>query len=286
MLVVSQEERADLGVPSEARREEGIIVECAIPEGKHGRWKAVRRRPDRRNPNCLKTVLDTLALNQKGYDEAAFLNGHLAPLVTKGAFDAWLAILRRRILWEYERERRGQETAVEVHGAEHRGYGECTSDVGVGQVRLALPLEGHVRIRAFFSLTDGEVETLFSVLRTWLTGGPRRALDVVIATQTLHEGLSRPDARYFGTFMESSHETLLALATGALGRKATLTAVEGAEPPELLQLPPMLSRLASATYLLRGTSESAESGADLTTIRRTSERCKRSERPPLAEDPA
>jgi len=240
----------DLGVPDVLRREDGVILECAIPKGRNGLWKAVRRRPDRRSPNCLRTVLDTMAMNQKGYDEAAFLHRTLPPLGTKSAFEAWLAILRRRILWQ-EEECLGSEKIVEVHGEAHLGY---EGSVRVEEVRLMLPLEGRVRARAFFSLTGREAAAFLSVLKLWVSGGSRRSFALSLAMQTLHEGLSASDARYFGTFLEvSSLEALLDSASSS-SKTATMAPLAMAEPPELLELPPLLARLASSTHVLKAAS--------------------------------
>jgi hypothetical protein len=247
-VVVSSEERATLGLADVLRREDGIILECAVPKGRNGPWKAVRLRPDRRNPNCLRTVLDTISMHQRGYDEAAFLHKALPPLGTKSAFEAWRVILRRRILWQ-EEGFSGDEV-VEVHGEGHAGY---EGSVRVEDVRLMLPLEGRIRARAFFSLDDRETAAFLSVLKLWLSGGSRRSLTILLVTQSLHEGLSASDARYFGVFMESSPEALLGLASTSF-KMATVTSLLMGGPSDLLQLPPVLARLASTTWIFNFSS--------------------------------
>jgi hypothetical protein len=248
VVVVSSEERAALGLANVLRREDGIILECAIPKGRNGPWKAVRRRPDRRNPNCLRTVLDTLSMHQRGYDEAAFLHRLLPPLGTKSAFEAWRAVIRRQILWQEEGDRGGE--VVEVHGEGHAGY---EGSVRAEEVRLVLPLEGCIRVCAFFSLDDRETVAFLSVLKLWLTGSSRRSLELLLVTQSLHEGLSASDARYFGVFMDSSPETLLGLASTSF-KLATVTSLLMGSPSDLFQLPPVLARLASTTWIFRVSS--------------------------------
>jgi len=252
-LFVSAAERASLALATNVSREEGLILECAVPQGRLCKWKAVRLRPDRRSPNCLRTVLDTLTTHQKGYDEAAFIHMRIQPLATKRAFDTWLAILRRRILWDEECLGR-KEATLEFHGSGHSGY---DGSVSVEQTRLSLPLEGSIRVYVFFSLTEAEMQTFLSVLRLWLTGGGgRRSLRLVIALQLLHGGLSSSDARYFGTALESSSADLIGLAARSIG-KTTLLALENASPPELLQLPPTLSQLVSGMHLLKAVAGEA-----------------------------
>ena len=253
VVVVSSEERVALGVANVLRREEGIILECAVPKGRNGPWKAVRRRPDRRNPNCLRTVLDTLSMHQRGYDEPAFIHRLLPPLGTKSAFEAWRAVIRRQILWQEEGVRGGE--VVEVHGEGHAGY---EGSVRVEDVRLMLPLEGRIRARAFFSLDDRETATFLSVLKLWLSGGARRSLTILLVTQSLHKGLSASDARYFGVFMDSTPEALLDLASMRF-EVATVTPLLMGSPSDLLQLPPVLARLASTTWIFKFSS--SEGGA-------------------------
>ena len=245
-------ERATFALSDEVHQEEGCILECAIPRGAQGKWKAVRRRLDRTSPNCMRTVLDTMATNQKGFDEASFLHRCLLPLATKPALDAWLAILRRRVLWE-EVPPDATETILEVHGLEHRGY---EGSVRFDQARLSLPLEGTVLARSFFSLSDSEVVSFLSILRLWITGGKNRTLHLLMALQTAQSGLSSLDAGYFGTFLESTPATLISMVSHNVG-EAYCSLLEKADPPELLQLPLTLACLARGTYILRAASRIA-----------------------------
>ena len=249
VLALAAEERRVLGLPERPRAEDAVIVECALPCERHGRWRAVRRRPDRRHPNCLSTVLDTLAIKARGLDQTLALSGLLPPLSTQAAFEAWLDVLRRRLL---SREDAGDEPFVEVHGAARPG---CEGSIPVDCCRLALPLKGGVKLRSFFRLTADELEQLFSVLQRWLAGAPRRSLDLLLALQLLPEGLSPKDAHYFKTILDTSAEALLARAAAAFGT-ASLSLVEEAQPPELLELPPQLSLLAATTHVLRVTARS------------------------------
>jgi len=256
-LLLSCLELASFAIPDEVKRGDACILECLLPEGRHGKWKAVRRRLDRKSPNCLRTVLDTMEMNRKGFDEAGFLHRHLPPLATKAAHGAWLAVLRRRILRD-DGCPGVDERVVEVHGASHTGYG---GSVRVDHSRLALPIEGKVLVRAFFSLSDVDIERLFAILRTWLEGASNRELRLLVAVQLAQEGLSSLDARYFGCILESTTEALTTSAAQSVG-SATLVRLQDSQPPELLQLPPMLSSLAEGTSLLRASSAPQASQVD------------------------
>jgi hypothetical protein len=249
VLTVSAQERAELGLPEALQPEDAVIMECAVPCERRGRWRAVRRRPDRCRPNCLSTVLDTLAMKERGLDQALALWGLLPPLSTQAAFEVWLDVLRRRLLWD---EVDGEDAVVEVHGAARAGH---EGSVPVDRCRLALPLKGGVALRSFFCLSAEELEHLFVVLRHWLAGGQHRSLRLLLAVQLLHDGLGSQDARYFKTILEVSPKTLHAKATSAFGA-ASLSLLESAQPPELLELPPLLSDLAASTHVLRVTVRS------------------------------
>ena len=244
VLAVSAEERRALGLPEVLRPEDAVIVECALPCERRGRWRVVRRRPDRRHPNCLSTVLDTMAMKDRGLDQALTLWGLLPPLSTQAAFEVWLDVLRRRLLWD---ELDGDEPVVEVHGTARAGH---EGSVHVDHCRLTLPLKGCVVLRSFFGLTSDELEQLFAVLQRWLAGAPHRSLHLLLGVQLLHEGLGSQDARYFKTILDVSPEVLHARATSAFGA-ASLSLLEGAQPPALLELPPLLSSLATSTHILR-----------------------------------
>lgn len=243
VLVTSAEERQALGLPAEVHSEDGIIVECAVPCERRGRWRAVRRRPDRRHPNCLSTVLDTLAMKERGLDQALPLWGLLPPVDALQAFDAWLSILRRRLVWDDSSE----YPIVELHGATRANQ---AGSIPLDRCRQALPLKGGVMLQAFFSLTSEELEQLFVVLQLWLAGMPHRSLHLLLVMQLRHESLGSQDARYFKTILESSPQALHSKALHFFGA-ASVAPLEGAEPPGLLELPPLLASLATSTYVLR-----------------------------------
>lgn len=244
LLATSAEERLALGLPEVLGPSDVVIVECALPCERRGRWRAVRLRPDRRHPNCLSTVLDTLAMRARGLDQALALAGLLPPLGAQPAFDVWLVVLRRRLLWAD-----AGVGGTELHGAARAG-GE--GSVPVDRCRLALPLKGEVALHAYFSLAADELDQLLAVLRLWLSGAPHRALRLRLALQLRPAGLAAADARYFRTILDLPPEALLAKAAHALGPAAAvaLALLEDAQPPELLELPAALAAVAASTYVL------------------------------------
>lgn len=245
LLATSAEERLALGLPEALGPGDVAVVECALPCERRGRWRALRLRPDRRHPNCLSTVLDTLDMRARGLDQACTLAGLLPPLGAQPAFDVWLAVLRRRLLWADG----GRVGGTELHGSTRAG---SEGSVPVDRCRLALPLKGEVALHAYFSLAADELEQLLAVLRLWLGGAPHRALRLRLALQLRPAGLAAADARYFRTILDLPQEALLAKAARALGAAASLALapLEDAQPPELLELPAELAAVAASTYVL------------------------------------
>ena len=283
-------DRVRLGLPPSGvlDRSVGFIVQFELPRslgGRQGRgtggrgggffWKAVRRRFDRRHPNCLRTVLDTLALHRRGLDSPDFLRrAFQQPFETKAAVKAWLTILRRR-LWALEvvaAPDHQHAMVIEILGVNmapssaYQSLAEGARVVALSRLAAALPAVGRVLVVAFFSLGDQEIASLLLTLRGWLAGSvadedqpDERGVNLVLAAQTTAGGCSRLlDARFFCVVNEVSPKQLgedVSLALGGAHVPVDVQApLVGGGASELLALPLLLSSLSRGLTLVRASS--------------------------------
>jgi hypothetical protein len=251
-LVVTAKEALRLNLPLEGHldREAACIVECSIPRGSRGRWCPLRRRDDRRSPNCLKTVLDTLALSRRGLERTSFLHHSLRSLDAKAAVATWRSVLRRRFLALGEALDTTCVLDVCGIGRPHppglKWSHEKSRQVALDKLPASLPDAGFVFLLACFELTDEEILKLIDAVSAWLQGSARtRHARVLFALQTAQGCASPEDARYFGVVNELGLEALRARAAELLG-----AAVSSRFPEDDLPAPLELADLGAS--LLRG----------------------------------
>lgn len=214
-IFVGAAERLRLGLPEDPQ---GCVVECEVPRGSG--WKAMKLRPDRLRPNCLRTVQDTVGLRQQGWDDPAFLLAHVACVSTEDAVRIARAVLRRRVLAAETAAASAAWRTVEVGG--ERGA------VAGSEPPEALACLTDVLACASFSLDDAELRTAVEAAR--------RASHVrlLVLLQTVR-GVSAKDVGYFGP--------VNVLPAGAVPLDS--------EPSRLLELPAPLRAMIQGSVLLQ-----------------------------------
>lgn len=245
-LFLTQQERVKLGLDERA---EGI-VECELPSGRHGRWRVHRLRPDRTQPNCMQTVLDTLTTQRRGLHEPAFLVRNVLPVGLQAAAEAWREGLRRRVL-AAERGRAAASTRVLELDAAAEAV-ECTE----GALQQALGAGGSIVLVAAFP-TEPALGRLFDALQKWRLAHSESEGRLAVLLQMTAGGCCLADARFFRGLCNADPEVLEARAKLALGGGATLMSFQDPAPPPLLELPPLLQQLATDVKLLEAWSASS-----------------------------
>jgi len=236
-LSLSREDRVSLELPERIDAADGCVVECEPPRGPQGRWRIKRRRADRRRPNCLQTVLDTLALRSRGLHDGATLLRVVPALCTRAAVQVWRQVLRRRVL------------------ATERVSGGVEVGAGPGQAvpleELSLPPAGDVSVLAFF-VGEAELLRLLAVLRHWRTsgGGRQRRARLLAVLQLAPPAGCLADVEWFGATV-GPPEPLRARVAEALGCRCSLAPLPEAQASPLLALPPLLQELGAHVRLLR-----------------------------------
>jgi hypothetical protein len=250
-LLLTLQERERLGVPEAVERTDSVIVECALPL--RGHWKAVRRREDRERPNCLKTVLDTLATRRLKMDCEKTLLRSLPQVSTKDAFLLWRDILRRRLLWALEELDKEQPRLVRMTkgGSFVTLRADGFEDEELSPHRLCV---GETLV--FWSIFDSEeqvIAELLSKVRDFgkdpVYPGPLN-IRVLVLFQSCAQRELLQNLSYFGLLLSCEADAVLKLARDASFENASLIPLEPRGPCKLLSLPPPLELLAPASFAL------------------------------------
>lgn len=109
VLQLSPQELSLVDAPAPIRRDDGIVVECELRDG---RWLLLRRRRDRAHPNDLRTVQSNAALAAAGMHTAHWLLGAVPGMDSRAAVRCWLAALRREVTADALDRMRGDELRV------------------------------------------------------------------------------------------------------------------------------------------------------------------------------
>ena len=244
-----KEERIKLQLPDVLHRDDGVIVECLLPATARGRWRALRRRSDRARPNCLQTVLDTLAVKRDRLDCECTLLRALRPAGAKDAFLRWRDILARRLLWCLGDAQHSQAPdlllpVVTGEAAPILFRTSAGGDVPAAKLQDLQPLV----IWAAFDASDAAAQRLLQE-----AGRLRRArlsFRLLLLFQTCTEPEAWKNLSYFGILLRSEARQVQQWCLDAGIEHATLLSLEPEDPDPLLRLPEHLKRLAAVSYAL------------------------------------
>lgn len=235
-LLLTCQERETLGVPEAVAREDAIVVECMLPPRAGGPWRPVRRREDRSRPNCLQTVLDTLAARRLRMDCEKTLLGAVPQVSAKGAFLLWRDVLQRRLLWALE-ELEGPPSVMRPE------------EVFSPEKGLTPGEERPLVLWSAFDLDERGVAGLLENAKRLLEGrGPSFRILVLFqccARKQLLQNLS-----YFGLLLGCEEGEVLQMARASAFEKASLLPLEPRGGPKILGLPAHLELLAASSFAL------------------------------------
>lgn len=248
-ISLRKEERVKLQLPDVLHRDDGVIVECLLPATARGRWHALRRRVDRSRPNCLQTVLDTLAVKRDRLDCEHTLLRALRPVGAKDAFLHWRDILARRLLWCLGDALQTQAPdlllpVVTGEDAPILFRASTGGDVPAAKLEDLQPLV----IWAAFDASDAAAQRLLQ--EAGRLQRARLSFRLLLLFQTCAEPEAWKNLSYFGVLLRSDAWQVQQWCLDAGIERATLLSLEpgGADP--LLRLPVHLQRLAAVSYAL------------------------------------